>query len=160
MPLSTSSAQTYDGLAAQAELDPEKAIMKSSLERFLIRTGEDDALRQDLADAAAAYVRLDDVQSDRVLNTDEYLSAMAIGFQVYGEPFLDQMLAAREDYDDPVFEQAVAYAIGENRDPDLSERILGLALAGQLGSRETLSIVQGQMRQEETREQTWSWLER
>lgn len=149
---------TYDGLAAQAELDPEKAIMKSSLERFLIRTGEDEALRQGLADAAAAYIRLDGVQSDRVLNTDEYLSAMATGFQVYGEAFLDQMLAAREGYDDPVFEQAVAYAIGQNRDPDLSERILGLALAGQLGSRETLSIVQGQMGQDETRDQTWSWL--
>ena len=149
---------SYDALVAQAELDSEKAIMKSSLERFLIRTGEDEVLRQDLADAAAAYIRMDGVQSDRVLNTDEYLSAMAIGFQVHGAPFLDQMLTAREDYDDPVFEQAVAYAIGQNRNPDLSERILGLALAGQLGSRETLSIVRGQMQQEETRDQTWTWL--
>lgn len=149
---------TYDALATQAELSPEKAIMKSSLERFLIRTAEDKVLRQDLADAAAAYIRLDGAQSDRVLNTDEYLNSMAIGFQVYGEPFLDQMLVARQDYDDPVFEQAVAYAIGQNRDPELSERILELALTGQLGSRETLTIVQGQMSQDETRDQTWSWL--
>lgn len=149
---------TYDALATEAELDPEKAIMKSSLERFLIRTAEDKVLRQDLADAAAAYIRLDGAESDRVLNTDEYLNAMAIGFQVYGEPFLDQMLVARQDYDDPVFEQAVAYAIGQNRDPELSERILELALTGQLGSRETLTIVQGQMSQDETRDQTWSWL--
>ena len=138
--------------------DPELTIMKSSLERFLIRTGEDTALRQALADAAAAYVDLDGVQSDRTLNTDEYLSAMAIGFQVYGEPFLDQMLVARETYDDPVFEQAVAYAIGQNRDPGLSGRILDLALSGDMGARETLSIVQGQMRQEETRDLTWAWL--
>lgn len=149
---------TYDALAAEADLNPEKAIMKSSLERFLIRTAEDKVLRQDLADAAAAYIRLEGTQSDRVLNTDEYLNAMAIGFQVYGEPFLDQMLVARQDYDDPVFEQAVAYAIGQNRDPELSERILELALTGQLGSRETLTIVQGQMSQDETRDQTWSWL--
>lgn len=149
---------SYDALAAQAELDPEKAIMKSSLERFLIRSGEDKDLRQDLSAAAAAYIRLEGVQSDRVLNTDEYLTAMAIGFQVYGEAFLDQMLVARQDYDDPVFEQAVAYAIGQNRDADLSERILELALTGQLGSRETLSIVQGQMGRDETRDQTWSWL--
>jgi alanyl aminopeptidase len=148
----------YDELASQAELGAEQAIMRSSLERFLIRTGEDERLRQDLADAAAAYIGLDGVVSDRKLNTDEYLSAMAIGFQVYGTPFMDQMLTAREDYDDPVFEQAVAFAIGQNRDPDLSERILGLALLGQLGSRETVSIVQGQMRQEETRAQTWVWL--
>lgn len=136
----------------------ETVIMKSSLERFLIRTGQDKALRQGLANAAASYIGLEGVSSDRTLNTDEYLSAMAIGFQAYGEPFLDQMLAARESYDDPVFEQAVAYAIGQNRDPALSARILDLALSGALGSRETLSMVQGQMRQEETRDRTWDWL--
>ena len=136
----------------------ETVIMKSSLERFLIRTGQDERLRQGLADAAAAYIGLDGVTSDRTLNTDEYLTAMAIGFQAYGEPFLDQMLAARESFDDPVFEQAVAYAIGQNRDPALSDRILDLALSGALGSRETLSIVQGQMRQEETRDRTWAWV--
>lgn len=138
----------------------ETVIMKSSLERFLIRTGQDEALRQGLANAAASYIGLEGVSSDRTLNTDEYLTAMAIGFQAYGEPFLDQMLAARESYDDPVFEQAVAYAIGQNRDPKLSDRILDLALSGALGSRETLSIVQGQMRQEETRDRTWDWLKR
>lgn len=148
----------YDQLDQQSELDPERAILKSSLERFLIRTGEDQTLRQSLADAAAAYIGLDGVQSERVLNTDEYLSAMAIGFQVYGVPFLDQMLSAQVDYDDPVFEQAVAYAIGQNRDVELSDRILDMALSGQLGSRETVTIVRGQMQQEETRVQTWNWL--
>ena len=148
----------YTALDQQGGDDPERTIMKSSLERFLIRRGEDTDLRQGLADAAAAYIDLDGVESDRTLNTDEYLSAMAIGFQVYGEPFLDQMLVARDMYDVPVFEQAVAYAIGQNRDPALSARILELALSGDLGSRETLSIVQGQMRQEETRDLTWAWL--
>ncbi|MEL7539305.1 MAG: M1 family metallopeptidase [Pseudomonadota bacterium] len=148
----------YTALNQQGSDEPELVIMKSSLERFLVRTGEDANLRQGLADAAAAYIELDGVQSDRTLNTDEYLSAMAIGFQVYGAPFLDQMLAARESYDDPVLEQAVAYAIGQNRNPALSDRILGLALSGDLGARESLSMVQGQMRQEETRDMTWTWL--
>ncbi len=148
----------YSALDQHGGDDPERTIMKSSLERFLIRRGEDADLRQGLADAAAAYIELDGVESDRTLNTDEYLSAMAIGFQAYGEPFLDQMLVARDKYDVPVFEQAVAYAIGQNRDPSLSPRILDLALSGDLGSRETLSIVQGQMRQEETRDLTWAWL--
>ncbi|NQY14803.1 MAG: M1 family metallopeptidase [Henriciella sp.] len=148
----------YSGLVQSGSTDPEDVILKNSLERFLIRTGEDAALRQDLADAAAVYIGLEGVSSDRTLSTDEYLTAMAIGFQAYGEPFLDQMLAARENYDDPVFEQAVAYAIGQNRNPDLSPRILDLALTGDLGSRETLSIVQGQMRQDEVRDLTWTWL--
>lgn len=139
--------------------DPERAIMKSSLERFLINTGEDERLRQGLADAAAVYINLDGVQSDRVLNTDEYLSAMAVGLQVYGAPFMDRMLQARTEYDDPVFEQAVAYAIGENRDPEAVDRILDLAISGQLGTRESLTVVSGQMEQAETRAQTWAWLQ-
>ncbi|MEM9571237.1 MAG: M1 family metallopeptidase [Pseudomonadota bacterium] len=148
----------YATLVQDDSTNPDSIILKNSLERFLIRTGEDEALRQGLADAAAAYIGLDRITSDRTLSTDEYLSAMAIGFQVYGEPFLDQLLDARTQYDDPVFEQAVAYAIGQNRDPALSPRILDLALTGELGSRETLSIVQGQMRQDETRALTWVWL--
>ena len=149
----------YQALVEAASDDPEQVILKSSLERFLVRTGEEETLRQDLAEAAAAFVGLPDVTSDRVLNTDEYLSALAIGMQVYREPFLDRLLEARVAFDDPVFEQAVAYAIGENRDPALNDRILALALSGELGSRETLTIVQGQMRQDETRAQTWTWLQ-
>lgn len=138
--------------------DPEQAIMKSSLEQFLIKSGQDETLRQSLADAAAAYIGLEGVTSERVLNTDEYFNGIATGFQVHGAPFLDRLLEVRTSYDDPVFEQAVAFAIGQNRDPALSDRILALALSGSLGTRETLAIVQGQMQQGETRDATWAWL--
>ena len=133
-------------------------IMKSSLEKFLIRYGQDEELRQSLADAAAAHIRMDGVTSDRTLNTDEYLTAMAVGLQAYGAPFLDQMLIAREAFNDPVFELATAYAIGQNRDPELLDRILEIALSGELGSRESLTIIRGQMAQTETQAETWSWL--
>lgn len=148
----------YTALDQHGGDDPELTIMKSSLEQFLITIGEDAALRQTLADAAGAYVGLEGVTSDRTLNTDEYFAGIAVGFQVYGEPFLERLLDARTSYDDPVFEQAVAYAIGQNQDPALTDRVLALALSGELGTRETLSIVQGQMRQAQTRDITWQWL--
>ncbi|MHA7901302.1 MAG: M1 family metallopeptidase [Henriciella sp.] len=148
----------YETLNVGKSNDPEQAILKSSLERFLIGTGEDTALRENLAKAAASFIGMEGAVSERTLNTDEYLAAMAVGMQVYGAPFLDQLLAARTQIDDPVFEQAVAYAIGQNRDPALSERVLQLALSGELGSRESRTIAQGQMNQDETRAQTWAWL--
>ena len=148
----------YTALEQHGGADPELSIMKSSLEQFLIKSGEDAALRQSLADAAATYIGLEGATSDRTLNTDEYLTGMAIGLQTYGAPFMDRLLEVREDYDDPVFEQAVAYAIGQNRDPALSDRILELALSGVLGTRESLAIVQGQMQQLETQAATWAWL--
>ena len=149
----------YTELAEQNVDHPEIEIMRSSLERFLIRTGQDTEIRTSLADAAAVFIGLDGVTSERTLTTDEYLTAMAIGFQAYGEPFLDQMLLARGELDDPVFEQAVAYAIGENQDPALLDRILDLALNGELGTRETMTIVNGQMKQDATRAATWTWLQ-
>jgi len=149
----------YTELAQQDSDDPELMIMRSSLERFLIRAGQDTALRQGLADAAATFIGLDGVTSEREITTDDYLTSMAIGLQVYGEPFLDRLLAARSEFDDPVFEQAVAYAIGQNKDPKLLDRVLDLALTGELGSRETRTVVRGQMRQTETRDATWSWVQ-
>lgn len=148
----------YTALDQHGGDDAETVIMRSSLERFLITTGEDTVLRQSLADAAAKHIALPGISSERKLNTDEYLTAMAVGLQTHGEPFLDRLLAARSEFDDPVFEQAVAYAIGQNRDAALSERILALALSGELGSRETRTIVQGQMQQPETQAATWVWL--
>lgn len=149
----------YEALSQQSDPSAEQAILKSSLERFLIQTAEDETLRTDLAAAAAAFIRLPDSTASRVLNTDEYLSAMAVGVQVYGEAFLEQLLVARTEIDDPVFEQAVAYALGQNSDPQLSSRVLALALSGELGSRESYTIVSGQMGQPATRAQTWGWLQ-
>ena len=149
----------YEELRSRQDGTPEQAILTSALERFLIGSGQDDALRADLAAAAATFIGLPDNTSARTLNTDEYLTAMAVGLQVYGEAFLEQLLVARTQIDDPVFEQAVAYALGQNRDPGLSARVLALALSGELGSRESYTIVSGQMAQPETRATTWTWLQ-
>ena len=132
--------------------------MKSSLAQFLISAGQDVALRQSLANAAGNYIGLEGVSSDRSLNSDEYFIGLAIGLQAYGEPYLDRLLAVRTSFDDPVFEQALAYAIGQNQDPELTDRILELALSGTLGTRETLAMVQGQMQQPLTRAKTWQRL--
>ena len=149
----------YEALSGDPNPDAEAAILKSNLEQFLIRTAKDDALRTDLAAAAAAFIGLPGSQSTRSLNTDEYLTAMAVGMQVYGEAFLEQLLISRAEIDDPVFEQAVAYALGQNIDPELSSRILDLALSGELGSRESYTMVSGQMTQPQTQAATWAWLQ-
>ena len=87
------------------------------------------------------------------------MTAMAVGLQDGGAPFLDRLLQARTEIDDPTFEQAVAFASGENDDPDLSARILALALGGELGSRESLTIVAGQMGQPAVQALTWDWFQ-
>ena len=88
-----------------------------------------------------------------------FATALAIGFQEGGEPFLNAMLASLSDIDDPTYEQAVAYAIGQNRDPELLPIILDLTMSGKLGTRETYTIMAGQMRQKPTQAAAWRWLQ-
>ena len=149
----------YDELAEKATLSDDETILKTSLENLLVRSAKDETLRSDLALAAANLIRMEGASSQRQLSTDEYASALAIGMQTYGKPFMDRLLEARGEIDDPVFEQAVAYAIGQNTDLALNADILGIALTGELGSRESYSIVGGQMAQPETRASTWAWLQ-
>jgi alanyl aminopeptidase len=111
-----------------------------------------------MARAANAYVGLPVSGEVRELTSDDFATALAIGLQSGGEPFLEAMLASLSAIDDPTFEQAVAYAIGANRDPDLLDDILALAMSGEVGTRETYSIVRGQMREPGTRDTTWRWL--
>lgn len=139
--------------------DENQRILASRLESFLARTGREPELRADFARAAYAYVGLPVSGEVRTLNSDDFSTALSIGMQEGGERFLDAMVDTLSEIDDPTFEQAVAYAIGQNNDPELLSVILDLAMSGELGTRETYSIISGQMREPETRNATWSWLQ-
>jgi aminopeptidase N len=144
--------------AAQSDLESER-ILASRLESFLARTGNDAELREEFARAANAYVGLPVSGEVRGLTSDDFSTALAIGMQQGGERFLDAMVSSLSDIDDPTFEQAVAYAIGQNNDPALLPVIMELSMSGQLGTRETYSIMSGQIRQSEVKQDAWAWLQ-
>ncbi|WP_084399984.1 M1 family metallopeptidase [Henriciella aquimarina] len=147
-------------LEATGETDDENdRILRSRLESFLARDGKDRDLRTAFADAARAYVGMRSAEDTRKLTSDDFSTALAIAMQEDGKPFLDNLLDSIASIDDPTFERAAAYAIGENNRPELVDDILELALSQQLGTRENYTIVQGQMRQPETRDRTWAWLQ-
>ena len=144
---------------ARGSEDDGSRILASRLESFLARTGNEPDLRTMFARAANAYVGLPVRGEVRTLTSDDFATALAIGMQEGGERFLNAMVQSLSDIDDPIFEQAVAYAIGQNSDPRLLPVILDLAMSGKLGTRETYSILSGQMREPATRADTWTWLQ-
>lgn len=141
-----------------SELERDR-IIASRLESFLARTGNDEALRSEFARAANAYVGLPVSGEVRPLTSDDFSTALAIGLQEGAEPFLNAMITSLSEIDDPTFEQSVAYAIGQNNDPGLLPLILDLSMSGKLGTRETYSVMYGQMRQTETQADAWRWLQ-
>ncbi|WP_300379029.1 M1 family metallopeptidase [Henriciella sp.] len=134
-------------------------ILKLVIETFLARQGMDPELRAGFASAARSYVGMDASNSDRQLTSDDFSTALAIGMQEEGKPFLEALLRSMDRIDDPAFEQAAAYAIGQNNNVDLVDDILALTLSGELGTRENYRIIAGQMDQPETQNATWAWLQ-
>ncbi len=134
-------------------------ILRSRLESFLARVGHAPNLRSEYSQAARAFVGLPVEGEIRTLSSDDFSTALAIGMEDGGEPFLNALLDSMQTIDDPTFERAAAYAIGQSNDPELVEAILTLSLSGELGTRENYTIVHGQMSQSQTRDQTWSWLQ-
>ena len=145
--------------AEPAEESEDTRILRSMLERYLAREANEPELRASFVSAAGAFVGMAGMRSDRVLNSDDFSTAFAIAVQDLGEPFIDALMAQRNEIDDPVFALAIAYALGENRDPALSERVLNIALSGELGPRESYTIVNGQMREPQVEAVAWDWLQ-
>ncbi|GGB58288.1 M1 family metallopeptidase [Henriciella pelagia] len=140
--------------------DENNRILVSKLESFVARYGNDTALRSEFSNAARAYIGLRPEASVRELTSDDFSTALAIAMQDGGRPVYDALLSAVDRIDDPMFEQAAAYAIGQNTDADLNPEILALAISGEVGTREAYTLVSGQMGRDETRAQTWDWLRR
>ncbi|MEQ9315959.1 MAG: M1 family aminopeptidase [Henriciella sp.] len=142
-----------------AEVDDDNSqILLSRLESFVARYGADAELRSVYAQAARAYLGLRSSRNTRQLSSDDFSTALGIAIQDGGRTVYNALLSAIDEIDDPMFEQAAAYAIGQNTDPALNEEILDLALSGGVGTREAYTIVSGQMDRPETRAATWQWL--
>lgn len=139
--------------------DENDRILQQRIEAFLARQGRDEALREEYANAAQAYVGMRSRRGARELTSDDFATALAIAMQEEGEPFLKALLRSLKSIDDPTFAAAAAYAIGQNSDPALADDIGSLTLSGILGTRENYTIIAGQMDQPETMNDTWSWLQ-
>ncbi|MGB3626205.1 MAG: M1 family metallopeptidase, partial [Henriciella sp.] len=142
---------------AEAE-DDNSRILMSRLESFLARYGKDAELRDGFTHAARAYLGMPAEPDVRQLSSDDFSTALALAIQDGGREVYEPLLVSVDEIDDPMFERAAAYAIGQNTDPALNIDILELALSGNVGSREAYTIVSGQMGRPETRAATWHWL--
>ena len=134
-------------------------ILRQRIESFLARHGNDPALRAVYANSARNYVGLPSDGDSRALTSDDFSTALAIAMEDGGLEFYEALLRSLKTVDDPTFEAAAAYAIGQNDDPALVGEITRLALSGELGTRENYTIIEGQMDHAETRADTWNWLQ-
>jgi aminopeptidase N len=165
--LASEDAERMRGLAADAYAarlrsiaaggGEEERLLQQALIAFLAEPGRDAQVREELTTAAAAFVGLHGVREPRALESDRYELAFTVAVQEIGAPFFDQLLAVRERVDDPRLGASSAVALGRAVDATLRERAQGMALTGELGARETWSLVSALFEAADGREAVWAW---
>jgi hypothetical protein len=92
---------------------------------------------------------------------DPELARAALGAYVRqgGAPAFDEVLARLEKTEDSEVRERILWALGATLDAKLSRRALDLGLDPRLRKNERLTILGEQLRERETREQAWSWLQ-
>jgi len=134
-------------------------VLKGRVETFLALVARNKRVRARLLRDARRFLRPEDQRKSNTLSTDRYNAAFTVAVQDGGEPLFDKLLAAYKELDDPVFAGAVPVALAATQDDRLSQRVRSLALSGELGSRETYALIEGQMGHPQTREAAWNWLQ-
>ena len=93
------------------------------------------------------------------LPSELYDAALGVAVQEGGLPVIERATAALFASSDGIERGRLLGALGFNRSPELSAGVLELALSDRLRTNERLLPVLGQMRQRETRQVAYSWVE-
>ena len=135
----------------------DERLLRDALLRFMALQVEAPAVRTGLAAAAAEFVGLNGPRNADALDADRYREGFTVGVQDLGRPFFEQLVATRSAIDDPQFDEASAVALGRVTDPELVEQAQALALSGQLGTRETFSLIGQLFTHPAHRNEVWAW---
>ncbi|MEO0424046.1 MAG: M1 family aminopeptidase [Pseudomonadota bacterium] len=135
----------------------EDQLLRTELARFLALDARDPAVRRQLARDAAAFVGLGQAPDADALDADRFDTALTVGVQELGAPFVERMLARRDALDDPRFEAVAVKVLGRSDLPALRAEAKAKALAGEFGTRENWDLVNALFEQPATRGEVWDW---
>ena len=134
-------------------------VLKGRVETFLALVARDRDVRAGLLRDADLFLGMESKRKENALSTDRYAVAFTVAVQDGGAPAFDKILATYTELDDPIFAGVAPNALAATRDEELSQRVRSLGLSGELGPRETYALIEGQMRNPQTRTATWNWLQ-
>lgn len=150
--------QLFTELTERAQGEPINLELALNIQRVRALQLDDATSRAALSGAMARFLAANGRPEVAELLSDEYAAALSIALSDRADVTVASVMAARERLDDPVFEQAVARALGSVTALDQAAEIRQIVADGTLGARETYSVAMGQMRNTETREQMWQHL--
>ncbi len=118
----------------------------------------DRSARDQLSGAMARFLAANGRPANIEISSDQYTAALRVALNDHPDVTVSRVMAVRETLDDPVFEGAVARALGSAIAPEEAAKVRDIISSGVLGSRETYNLALGQMQNDETREEMWAQL--
>src|SRR6185295_4690494 len=85
--------------------------------------------------------------------------ALGVAVQEGGSPVIERAVSALDASSDGIERGRLLGALGNNQNPELTEAVLTLSLSDRLRTNERLTPIVGQLRQRETREAAYAWVE-
>jgi aminopeptidase N len=138
--------------------DPGSALLRQRMQRFLIVTAKDQAMRDPLAQQAAARIGLDGDPDPSAVDQSELETVFSVGVQDIGEPFFDLLLKQAIVSEDPAFRGSAIGALSRVEDPALVSKLQTVLLAGEFKGTEFGRIINRQMFRAATTELTYAWI--
>jgi aminopeptidase N len=154
-----SSRQKQLGLFPTAKEDGEAKLLRPTLVSTLAFEARDAALRQDLARLGRAHLGLAEDSRLSRLPSELLDAALGVAVQEGGSPVVDRAASAIDSSSDGIERGRLLGALGSNQNPELTPTVLTLSLSDKLRTNERLTPLVGQLRQRETREAAYTWLE-
>jgi cytosol alanyl aminopeptidase len=147
------------GLFPAAKEGGEAKLLRPALVASLAFEARDPALRQDLARLGRAHLGMGKDERSARLPSELLDAALSVAVQEGGATVIDRVVGALTRSSDGVERGRLLGALGNNQNAELTPTVLALSLSDGLRTNERLATVAGQLRQRETREAAYGWIE-
>jgi aminopeptidase N len=147
------------GLLPSADETGESRLFRPALVSALAFEARDAELRRDLERLGRARLGLGEDGRLERLPSELLDAALAVAVQEGGAPVIERATAALLASGDGIERGRLLGALGWNQASELSASVLELALSDRLRNNERLLPVLGQIRQPETRQAAFAWIE-
>jgi alanyl aminopeptidase len=153
------SRQKQLGLFPVPRESGDAKLLRPVLVTALAFEARDAALRQDLERLGRAQLGLAEDKRSARLSSELYEAALSVAVQEGGAPVIERAVGAISRSNDGIERGRLLSALGNNQRPELTPAVLELALSDPLRTNERLVPLVGQLRQRETREAAYTWVE-
>jgi alanyl aminopeptidase len=148
------------GLFPAAGEPGDRKLLRAKLVSTLALDAREPQLRRELGSLGRALLGLGQDERTARLSSELIEVALAVAVQEGGKPVMERARATLVASNDGIERGRLLGALGQNLDPELSPFVLDLSLAPELRTNERLGLVLAQVRNPETRQRAYAWVER